>query len=299
MSARIKLSRREFLRLSTLAAAGGLLVGCGGAATEAPGAGDETEPEAAPPVEDAVVVQWWSGWGGTTAVDGQSAVEAGFNSSGASCTVEFVSTTEMNDKLMTAIAGDTPPDVGVCCVSYASYYARDAFMPLDSFIDASSVIKRDDFVAGLFESMTWQGKTLGVPAFECGPRYGLVYNKRIVSEAGLDPEAPPRTWSEMMTWHETITTFDAAGNVDIVGYDPRDGTGGAGPATNVMMFWAITQGLDMWDDAALKFDFDNDKLVSSLKIMKEFYDFVGVEKMAAFRDSFGGWTQSPSSSFPS
>jgi N,N'-diacetylchitobiose transport system substrate-binding protein len=34
-------------------------------------------------------------------------------------------------------------------------------------------------------------------------------------------------------------------------------------------------------------------------MIKKFYDHVGVEKMAAFRDAFGGWTQSPSSSFPS
>ena len=172
-------------------------------------------------------------------------------------------------------------------------------MPLDSMIDASSVINRDEFVDGLFESMTWQGKTYGVPGFECGPRYGLIMNKALVEDAGLDPENLPTTWNELYDWHEAMTTFDAAGNVDVVGFDPRDATCGAGPATNVMMFWAISSGLDMWKDDSLEFDFDNDKMISALQMMKKFYDFVGVEKMAAFRDSFGGWTQSPSSSFPS
>jgi len=66
-----------------------------------------------------------------------------------------------------------------------------------------------------------------------------------------------------------------------------------------MMFWAITMGLEIWDGEAMEFNFDDEKMVEALEIFKSFYDYVGVEKMAAFRDSFGGWTQSPSSSFPS
>lgn len=298
-----RLSRRDFLRMSALATAGGLLMSCGGGggATEPPA--EEPAPDEAPaeevPAEERITLQWWSGWGGTTSVAAQTAVQEAFNASGASCDVEYVSTTEMNDKLLTAVAGGTPPDLGVCCVEYASYYARDAFMPIDSFIDASDVINKDEFVPGLFESMTWQGKTYGVPAFECGPRYGLIVNRALAEEADLDPDSLPETWDEMMVWHEAMTQFDDAGNVNVVGYDPRDATAGAGPATNVQMFWAISYGFPVWDEDTMEFNFDNEDMVAALETMKAFYDFVGVEKMAAFRDSFGGWTQSPSSSFPS
>ena len=35
--------------------------------------------------------------------------------------------------------------------------------------------------------------------------YGIVYRKDLVSEAGLDPESPPRTWSEFRSWCEKLT----------------------------------------------------------------------------------------------
>ncbi len=293
-----KLSRRDFLKMGALATTGALMAACGPTPTPEPEPSEEGTTED-PGAMEPVNVQWWTGWGGTTSTAAQTAVEGAFNARDSNVKVEMVQVQEMNDKLMTSVAGGTAPDVGVCCVSYASYYAREAFSPLDSYIDGSDVINKEEFVPGLFESMTWQGKTYGVPAMECGPRFGMVYNRTLVSEAGLDPDSPPETWDEMFAWHEAMTQFDDAGNVEVVGYDPRDGTGGAGPATNVMMFWAITMGLEIWDGEAMEFNFDDEKMVQALEIFKSFYDYVGVEKMAAFRDSFGGWTQSPSSSFPS
>ena len=35
--------------------------------------------------------------------------------------------------------------------------------------------------------------------------YGIVYRKDLVAEAGLDPENPPRTWSEFRAWCERLT----------------------------------------------------------------------------------------------
>ena len=35
--------------------------------------------------------------------------------------------------------------------------------------------------------------------------YGILYNKRLVQEAGLDPEAPPRTWSAFRDWCVKLT----------------------------------------------------------------------------------------------
>ena len=321
-------SRRDFLRVSALTAAGAALAGC------APQVVKETvevevtrevevekevekvvevevekevekivevtaEPTEAPPLREPVALQWWTGgWGGTAPRAGQLAIEGAFNAKGTGITVEWVDTPEMNDKLMTAIAGATAPDIGICCVEYASYYARDAFMPLDDYISVSQVIKKDEFVPGLFESMTYQGKTLGVPALECGPRYGQLFNKGLVEEAGLDISNLPQTWDEMYEWHEALTQFDAAGNVEVVGFDSRDGTGGNGPATNVTMFWAVSAGVEVWDGNTMTFNFDNEEMVAALEALKRFYDYVGVEQMAAFRGSFGGWTQSPSSSFP-
>ena len=75
----------------------------------------------------------------------------------------------------------------------------------------------------------------------------MLFNKGLVEGAGLDISNPPQTWDEMYEWHEALTQFDAAGNVEVVGFDPRDATAGNGPATNVTMFWAVSAGVEIWD----------------------------------------------------
>jgi multiple sugar transport system substrate-binding protein len=37
---------------------------------------------------------------------------------------------------------------------------------------------------------------------------GLVYNRRLVEEAGLDPDDPPETWDEFMEWGQALTDPD-------------------------------------------------------------------------------------------
>lgn len=304
------LSRRDFLNLTTGAAAGTLLAACSAATPEVVEVEKvvtvEVEKEVekvvtatAAPQREPATVEWWHQWGGTTGMAAMTAVEGAFNALENNITVERLHVTEMDQKLLAAIAGGTPPDIGVCCPAYAQYFVRGSFLPLDDYIEASSIVNKDEFVPGLFESMTWQGKTYGVPAMECGPRYGLIYNKTLVSEAGVDPDSPPQTLEELYDWHEAITKFDDAGNLDMLGFDPRDATAGNGPRTNIPMYWAIAYGLDIWDAENMTFHFDDDRFVSALDTIKRFTDYVGVEKMEAFRTSFGGWTQSPSSSFPS
>jgi multiple sugar transport system substrate-binding protein len=221
-----------------------------------------------------------------------------FNAQSETTQVERLQVSEMNDKLLTSIAGGTAPNVGVCCVAYAQLYARDVITPLDDYIDTSANIDKADFVPGLFESMTWQGVTYGVPAFEAGPRYGMIYNKAHVAEAGLDEGALPTTWEEAFEWHEALTQFDDAGNVNIVGFDPLDATGGNGPRANIPMFQAINGGKDIWDGETLTFQFDTEEFIGALERVKQFYDLVGVEQMSAFRSNAGGWTSSPSAAIP-
>jgi multiple sugar transport system substrate-binding protein len=290
------LNRRDFLKMGALTIGGAALVACAPPAAPAP-AGEDDAVEM--PAEEAVAIAWWHSWGGTTGLNALTAVEEAFNESSETVKVERLHVPELDDKLLTAIAGGTPPDVGVCCASYAQLFVRDVLLPVDDLIAGSDTINKEDFVTGLFESMTWQGNTYGVPALECGPRYGLLYNKALVDEAGLDPEALPETWDEMFEWHMALTKSDDAGNVEVIGFDPRDATAGAGPRTNIPLFWALTYGLDIWDQDDMTFHFDDEKFVRALGTIQKFYDTVGAEKMQAFRDSFGGWTQSPSSSFPS
>jgi ABC-type glycerol-3-phosphate transport system substrate-binding protein len=288
-----RVSRRDFLRVGSAGIGAVFLAACAAPVTQAPQA-----EEGASPAEEALKIAWWHSWGGTTGLNALTAVADAFNESGGALQVERLHVPEMDDKLLTAMAGGTPPDVGVCCVAYAQLFVRDVVLALDDYISSSEVVKKEDFVTGLFESMTWQGSTYGVPALECGPRYGMMHNLALLEEAGLDAAQLPQTWDEMYEWHTALTKFDDSGNLLSVGFDPRDGTAGGGPRTNNSMFWAVTSGLEIWDQETSTFHFDDERFVQSLATIKQFYDFVGAEKMQAFRDSYGGWTQSPSASFP-
>ena len=248
-------------------------------------------------LEPATVV-WWHGWSAPSVIDAFSAIVDAYHELDTGITVERLQVPEMQDKLLTSVAGGNPPDLGVCCVSYAQFYARGVIAPLDDLIDASTKIDPAEFVTGLFESMMWRGKTYGVPACECGPRYGNLFNVEHVEEAGMDIEKLPETWEDMWDWHQKMTQYDDAGNLVRLFADPIDGTAGNGPRTNIPMYWSLATGFKLWDPDTLTFNFDNEQFVNALETIKRFYDDIGVEKIDGLRDASGGWTANPSAAFP-
>ena len=142
------LSRRRFLQWGAVGIGGAAIAAC--AAPAAPAAAPE---EAEMAAEETVTISWWHQWGGTTGMAAMEGVAAAFNEEDRNVKVERLHVTEMNDKLLAAIAGGTPPDVGVCCVQYAELCSRGAVMPIDDRIDNSDVVGRDVFVPGLLEAM--------------------------------------------------------------------------------------------------------------------------------------------------
>jgi ABC-type glycerol-3-phosphate transport system substrate-binding protein len=51
--------------------------------------------------------------------------------------------------------------------------------------------------------------------------YGLTWNKDQFKEVGLDPEKPPKTWTEFRDYAKKLTKRDAQGNITRVGYAIR------------------------------------------------------------------------------
>ncbi|WP_419996201.1 ABC transporter substrate-binding protein [Streptomyces boninensis] len=66
-----------------------------------------------------------------------------------------------------------------------------------------------------------EGRTFGIPVEAYS--LGLIYNRELFEEAGLDPDRPPRTWDEVRTAAKTIgEKTDAAGYLQMT----NDNTGG-------------------------------------------------------------------------
>jgi ABC-type glycerol-3-phosphate transport system substrate-binding protein len=52
------------------------------------------------------------------------------------------------------------------------------------------------------KSVTWKGKTYGVPTNN--ETMALIWNAGIFDEAGLDPESPPATWTDLVEYSKQI-----------------------------------------------------------------------------------------------
>jgi maltose-binding protein MalE len=190
---------------------------------------------------------------------------------------------------MAAIAAGTPPD-GASNVQYLDLMARGVLRPIDDWVATSQIVKKDSYLAGSWNDAFYKNVMYGVPAIEGFIRYGLNYNSKMVTDAGLDPNTPPQTWEECLDWHKKLTQFDNAGNLKQIGLDPYDAMGGQigiqdGFYPPVSWNWK-------WFDAATgKFDLANTMMTESFDIMGEFIRIAGPDKMAGMRsvEGQGGW----------
>lgn len=247
-----------------------------------------------------VSLQWWYGWGGTLAAKTLSQAVHLFNAQSDQVVVEAVQVQKIDDKLVTAIAGGVPPQIASNITkTFPQLIVRGSLRALDDYLARGS-LKTSDFAEGLFSGATWQGKIYSMPVVEAGPRWGLVCNVDLARQAGLDASKLPTTLSDLYAWHTELTKFDAAKNPLVIGFDPEDGSGGAGPASNVPLYWGgATHGLAVWDAKAMTFHFDDPRYADALATLKKFYDYIGVAKVVAFRHAHPGWTEIPSAAVPS
>jgi multiple sugar transport system substrate-binding protein len=301
-----RLTRRDFLRLSTTLVTGATLAACAPAAAPAPPAAEKPAAEAKveekaeekpAKAAEAIHLRWWYGWGGVVSDTLHKVAEA-FSEERDDLELEAIQTPELQDKLLTSIAAGDPPDVQAGNADFAQFMSRGACIPLGDMIDASSEIPVDDYPEDAWAMVSWEGERYCIPMLEAFVREGFIYNVGLVKDAGLDPEAPPLTWDETYDWHVKLTQFDDAGNVTLVGIDPMDAMGGSAYPPIDPFVWARLWGFDYFDEESKTYNLDNPDMVDILKTIKMFYDHVGVEKMDAFRKSYGTWT-GPQASFPS
>ena len=303
--------RRLLLRLSAAALAPlTSLAACGGQATVTASSqatvtsttpatiASTTSAAATAPTGSKVSLQWWHGWGGTLAAKTLSRAGQLFNAQSDQVVVEVVQVQQIDNKVVAAIAGGVPPQIASNLSTFPPLILNGSLRALDDYLSQGR-LKPSDFVEGLLSGATWQGKIYGMPVVEAGPRWGLVCNVDLATTAGLDPSKLPTTLSDMYQWHTELTKLDAAKNPLTIGYDPRDGAGGAGPASNVPLYWGgATHGLSVWAAKAMTFHFDDPRYADALATLKKFYDYVGVDKMAAFRKVHPGWTQTAEAAVP-
>ncbi|GAA3139986.1 extracellular solute-binding protein [Nonomuraea roseoviolacea] len=195
------LTRRRLLAAAALTTASGLLAACGG-----------SEPEAAVPA-DGVPRGKLSVWLHQT-----KAYDAVFTKllhsyvqefGGVDVTPLYVPVDKLDAKLLTAFAGDAPPDLfkigGWTIAGHARKGRLAPIIPKAMGVpDEKALVAQYDQNA--ISSLSYQGRLYGVPidyTICC-----LYYRRDRFAEAGLDPDKPPATWEEVAEYSKRLTSAD-------------------------------------------------------------------------------------------
>ncbi|MFX0546204.1 ABC transporter substrate-binding protein [Roseovarius sp. S1116L3] len=134
---------------------------------------------------------------------------------------------------------------------------QDLIVPFDDLIEGEDGTEwLNSFYPALMANGQVEGQTWGIP-FQ---RSTIVayYNKDMFREAGLDPEAPPSTWDEMVEMGKALT---------------KDGTSGIMIPSTGYPYWmfqalAIQNGKELMSDDGLTTYFDDPAVVDTLEFWK-------------------------------
>jgi multiple sugar transport system substrate-binding protein len=179
--------------------------------------------------------------------------------------LEVIGWNNLQTRINTAVSSGVGPDVLNIGNTWAPYLgATGAFLPFDS-TNMKAIGGQDKFVATALATGGQQGKTVtSVPLY--GLAYGLYYNKKMFSDAGL---TPPSTWEDMVTDAKKLTK----GSVHGIGLE-------AGSYTENVHFAFITaeqNGGQLFDSAG-KPTFTSDAVVSGVQ---RYIDLMQTDKVVS------------------
>lgn len=182
---------------------------------------------------------------------------------GAKVKFEEVQWADAHNRFVTAIAGQTAPDVAETGTTWTPEFAdAAALVPLDDYVAEEKGLA-DDLVKGLKEAGTYDGKLYGMPWY-AGVR-SIVYRADVYEELGLKA---PTTWDEIVSngekikaAHPDMAAFAVPGNAEFQVYPWVWGAGGEvavkdGDKWKSELDSAKSQeGLTFYTDLALKHGF--------------------------------------------
>ncbi|HZE08195.1 MAG TPA: sugar ABC transporter substrate-binding protein [Gemmatimonadaceae bacterium] len=112
--------------------------------------------------------------------------------------VQQIPWTAAHEKLLTAYVGEATPDIAMLGNTWVpEFVALNSLAPLDSFANGSSVVRRDDFFPGIWQTNVVNGKTYGIPWY-VDTRL-IFYRTDILAKAGY--KTFPTTWT---TWIDAM-----------------------------------------------------------------------------------------------
>jgi len=315
MEGQKRISRRNLLRLSGVAAGGALLAACG--STPTPQVVEkvvtqqvekvvtqevvkevtvekvvketvavETVVTATPPPpapKGKVELQFWSG----QPPEEFKGILDKWNQAHPDAPVTYlftpsVSSVGTNPKFLAATLGGNPPDVfrhdGS---SYSTSVVLNAFMELDDLAQRDGITS-SLYWAPFWPKVMWQKKLYGLP-HDTDARC-LYWNTTMFDQAGL--KDAPKTIQETDAMADKLTTGDKASGYKVVGFIPWIGNW-------FPPGWGWIFGAKMYDDNTQKSLLNAPEMVEALKWEATYADKYGVEELNSFTKSIAGESTDP------
>ncbi len=224
-------------------------------------------------------IEWWQGIAGPPTSPQQQADRATLDAfikahPEVSVTYNTSGTGDVDEQpVLTRIAAGTPPDIVTAAdLLLASWALTKAIVPLDSYM------QRDKFDTSHYwpasrTVIQYAGKTWGIPW--TNDVRGLLYNKTLFRNAGLDPEKPPATLSEANDLADRLTK-STGDTYSQVGFIPWFGQG-------VWLWgWGWVYGGDFWDPNSQKVTANDPKNVAALTYFQQEVQRLGLDKVTTF-----------------
>jgi ABC-type sugar transport system permease subunit/ABC-type glycerol-3-phosphate transport system substrate-binding protein len=195
-------------------------------------------------------------------------------------------------KLMTSIVGGTPPDlINQDRFTIGDWASRDAFQPLDKYLQADSSVKdpleKKDFYPAAWNEAVYQKHVYAIPT-TIDDRV-LYYSKKAFRDAGLDPNKPPRTWEELREYTKKLTKYRNTGvkTLERAGFIPNYGN-------SWLYLYAWQNGAEFMSPDGRTCTLDTPASEGALKYMVDLYDSMGgFADVNKFQSGFQGAEQDP------
>ena len=188
------LTRRGFVQASSLAAALAAITASPGCSGSSSSGGDSK-----------TLTYWASNQGTSIDADKEALtplLETFTGDTGITVNLEVIGWNDLQTRIQTAVtSGDAPDVVNIGNTWAVSLQATGAFLELDDEA-MTAVGGADKFVATALETCG-AAETVPTSLPLYGLAYGLYYNRKMFSDAGLEP---PRTWEEMVEAAKRLTS---------------------------------------------------------------------------------------------
>jgi multiple sugar transport system substrate-binding protein len=263
------MSSTRFLPTGALAALCVTVVACGGGGSGSSSAGTGKS------IKGQTITYWASNQGASIDQDKQvltGEIAQFKQQTGVNVDFKVIPWPDLFNNITTATTSGKGPDVlNIGNTWSATLQATGAFMKFDDKT-LNAIGGKDRFLQTSFAATGAEGQEpTSVPLY--GLSYGLIYNKRLVKDAGI--AAPPKTWTEFVADGKKLTKdTDGDGKPDQWGFALEGGS------ITENSHWAFIlgqqKGANLFDGDTPKFD--TPEMVSAVK---QYIDFVGADKISS------------------